>query len=150
MLSRRALSEGELRERLAAKGFADAGISDALVRLKELGLVNDRDLAMRLARSYRETRAFGPARIARALRGRLVPEPLVAEAVRGACPPGEELSAAIDALRRKWRGGAPRDRKEAARAYRFLAWRGFSPNACREAVRGLRDDIPEGEGGDDR
>ncbi|MCL5966410.1 MAG: recombination regulator RecX [Deltaproteobacteria bacterium] len=150
MLSRRALSEAEVRERLAGKGFPGAEVAAVGVRLKELGLLNDRDLALRLARSYREARRYGPARIAWALRNRLFPAALVAEAVRSACPPGEEVAAAADALRRKWKNGAPRDRKEAARAYRFLAGRGFSPEACRRAIRGLRFDIPEGGDESDR
>lgn len=150
LLARRALSGGEVRRRLAEKGFSDAEIDAVRARLAELGLVDDRELAMRLARSYRDARRYGPARIARALRDRLLPAALVEEAVRAACPPGEEAAAAAEALRRKWRGGAPADLREAARAYRFLAGRGFSPAAIRQAIRAGRIDIPEGEDDSDR
>lgn len=156
MLSRRALSEGEIQARLAARGYPAAEIPAVVARLAELGLVDDRDLAMRLARSYREGRRFGPARIARALRDRLIPLPLVEEAVRRACPPEEEVRAAEEALRaeealqKKWKEGALRDRRQAARAFRFLGGRGFSPEACRRAIASLRFDIPEGEEESDR
>lgn len=144
MLARRDLSEGEIRERLSVKGYPLAEAQAAIGRLRELGLVDDKGLCARLARSYRETRGYGPVKIAWALRARRFPAALIGETVRASSSGEEELAAAA-ALRKKFRGGIPRGRQGAAKACRFLAGRGFSPDACRKAVRGVSSEIPEGE-----
>jgi regulatory protein len=146
MLSRRALSEGEIRERLAGKGFPHAEIAAAVRRLRELGLADDAKLCVQLVRSYREARGYGSAKISWALKARRFPPALVEETLRGSSSGEEELSAASAALRKKFRGGLPPGREGAGRAYRFLAGRGFSPGTCRTAIGGFLDDIQEGEG----
>lgn len=146
MLSRRALSEGEIRFRLAAKGFPQEQAEEALGRLRELGLVDDRSLCESLARGYRDVRRLGPRRIAGALLLRKFPRDMVERAVRAVSLPEEELAAASAALGRKFRGAIPGGREGAAKAFRFLSGRGFSPGTCRQAIRGLSDDISEGEG----
>lgn len=145
MLSRRDLSEGEIRERLSVKGHSRAEAQAAIGRLRELGLVDDKGLCARLARSYRETRGYGAAKVAWALRTRRFSAALVEETMREFSSGEGELAAAAAALRKKFRGGIPRGREGAAKAYRFLAGRGFSPDACRKAVRGVSSEIPEGE-----
>jgi len=145
MLSRRALSEGEIRFRLIRKGFAGPEAESALGRLRELGLADDRSLCGRLALYYRCERRLGPRRIAWMLAARRFPRGLVEEAL-GRIRPDEELSAARAALAKKFREGIPPGREGAAKAYRFLAGRGFPPETCREAIRGGAADIEEGEG----
>lgn len=144
MLSRRALSEGEILLRLARKGFSDAQAAAALRRLRELGLADDRALCAALVRRYREERRIGPRKIAGMLASRRLPRALIEDALRNAGP-DEELAAARAALAKKFRGGIPPGREGAARAYRFLAGRGFSPESCREAIRGPSAYIVEGE-----
>ena len=146
MLSRRDLSEGEIRERLSEKGHSRAEGSAAIDRLRELGLVNDPGLCARLARSYREARGYGSAKIAWALRARRFPLSLVEETVREISSGEEELAAASAALRKKFRAGILPGREGAAKAYRFLAGRGFSPETCRRAVGRNLPEIQEGEG----
>jgi SOS response regulatory protein OraA/RecX len=144
MLSRRALSEGEILLRLARKGFSDAQAAAALRRLRELGLADDRALCAALVRHCREERRLGPRKIAGMLASRRISRAVIEDALRSAAP-GEELATARAALARKFRGGIPPGRGGAARAYRFLAGRGFSPESCREAIRGPYADIVEGE-----
>jgi regulatory protein len=146
MLSRRDLSEEEIREKLLKKGFPQAEASAAIRRLRELGLVNDRELCARLVRTYRETRGYGSAKIAWALRARRFSASLVEETMREFSSAGEELAAASAALRKKFRKGIPPGREGAARAYRFLAGRGFTPETCRRAVGGFASELGEGEG----
>jgi regulatory protein len=146
MLFRRDLSEGEIRERLGKKGFPPAECSAAIRRLGELGLVDDPKLCARLVRLYRETRGYGSAKIAWALRARGFAADLVERTLRECSSEEEELAAASAALRRKFRGGLPPGRDGAARAYRFLAGRGFPPGTCRKAIGGHSSDILEGEG----
>jgi regulatory protein len=143
MLSRRALGEGEIRFRLEAKGFTEAQAADVLVRLRELGLVDDQALCANLARMYRDIRRLGPRRIAGALRLRRFPRDLVEQSVRAAFRPGEELVAAASALGKKFRDGIPEGRAGAAKAFRFLTGRGFSPQVCRQAIRAQSGDIEE-------
>jgi regulatory protein len=146
MLSRRSLSEGEIRERLSGKGFPPSEASVAIRRLRELGLADDPRLCAQLVRSYREARGYGSAKIAWALRARRFPPELVEKTLRDFSSGEEELAAASAALRKKFRGGLPPGREGAARAYRFLAGRGFSPGTCRTAIGGFSFDIQEGEG----
>lgn len=146
MLSRRALSEGEIRFRLAAKGFSESQAAAVLGRLRELDLVDDRALCANLARTYRDVRRYGPRRIAGMLLARKFPRDLVDEAVRAVSRPGEEMAAAAAALGKKFRDGIPGGREGAAKAFRFLSQRGFSPGTSREAIRRLSHDIEEGEG----
>ena len=145
MLSRRALSEGEIRFRLKAKGYSEAEAESVLGRLRGLGLVDDGTLCADLARAYRDVRMCGPVRIAGALLSRRFPRDLVEESVRAVSRPGEELAAAAAALGKKFRDGIPGGREGAARVFRFLARRGFSPETCRQAIRRLSRDIEEGE-----
>ena len=147
MLSRRALSEGEVRFRLMEKGFTEAQAAAALARLRDLGLVDDTTLCTNLARSYRDVRRLGPRRIVGALLLRRFPRDLVEASVRLVSRPEDELAAAAAALGKKFRGGIPGGREGAAKAFRFLSGRGFSPGTCRQAIRGLSGDIiEEGEG----
>lgn len=146
MLSRRDLSEGEIRERLSKKGFPHAEASATIRRLRELELVDDTKLCARLVRSYRETRGYGSAKIAWALRGRGFSPALVEDTVREFSTGEEELAAASAALRKKFRSGLLEGREGAAKAYRFLAGRGFSPETCRKAIGGFSYEIQEGEG----
>ncbi len=146
MLARRPLSEGEVVHRLAAGGIPEDEIPRVLSRLRELGYVDDPALCRRLARSYREERGYGPAKIAWKLAERRFPRDLVEEAVREAASPEEVAEAAAKALRKKFREGIPAGREGAAKAYRFLAGRGFPPDACRAAVGRRRIEHPQGEG----
>jgi len=146
MLSRRGLSEGEIRERLARRGFPQAEGSATIRRLQELGLVDDPKLCVQLIRSYRETRCYGSAKIAWTLRARHFPPALVEETLRRFSSGEEELAVASAALRKRFRAGLPPGRQGAAKAYRFLAGRGFSPETCRKAIGGFSFDIQEGEG----
>ena len=145
MLSRRPLSEGEIRFRLVAKGFTQAQAEAALGRLRELGLVDDPGLCANLARAYRDVRRLGPRRITGALLLRKFPRDLVEQSVRAVSLPEETLAAASTALAKKFRSGIPEGREGTAKALRFLFGRGFSPDTCRKAVRGRPDDIEEGE-----
>jgi len=147
MLSRRALSEGEIRFRLDRKGFRPSDTESALGRLRELGLADDRSLCGRLVRQYRCDRRWGPRRIAGMLAARKFPRELIEEAVR-AIRPEEEFTAALEALRRRFRGGILPGRESAGKAYRFLAGRGFPPETSRRAIRTLSGGIQEEEGGD--
>ncbi len=144
MLARRSLSEAEILERLAKKGFPEGQAEAVIVRLRELGLADDPGLCARLERYCRETRGYGPAKAAWYLRTRGFPRDLVEESMRGSRSPEEEEACASAVLRKKFRGVLPPGREGAARAYRFLAGRGFSPGASRRAIGVFTKAIREG------
>jgi len=144
MLARRPLSEKEAAVRLLRKRVPESAIPTVLARLRDLGMLDDPGLCRQLARSYRETRVYGPAKIAWKLVSRGFPQPLVEEAVREECLKEDVEAAAALALRKKYRGGIPPGREGASKAYRFLAGRGFPPDICRRAVGARRTEL-EGE-----
>jgi len=146
MLSRRSLSEGEIREKLSKKGFPPDAATGTIQRLRELGLVDDPKLCDHLVRVYREARGYGSGKIAWALRARGFPPELVEDALRHASSEEVERETASNVLRKKFRGGLPPGRESMAKAFRFLAGRGFPPGICRRAVRDFSADIQEGEG----
>ncbi|MCL1925535.1 MAG: RecX family transcriptional regulator [Syntrophorhabdaceae bacterium] len=144
MLARRPLSEGEVKVRLLRKSIPESAIPPVLARLRDLGLLDDSALCRQLARSYRETRIYGPAKIAWKLASRGFPRSLVEEAMRDECAEEDVAAAAVLALRKKYRGGIPPGREGASKAYRFLAGRGFPPEICRRAI-GRRRTETEGD-----
>lgn len=145
MLSRRSLSEREIRERLLRKGFPADATDGTVRRLRELDLADDPGLCDHLVRLYREARGYGSGKIAWALRARGFPPRLVEEALRSVSPEDERNAASI-VLRKRFRGGLPSGREAAARAFRFLAGRGFPPDVCRKAIGDFSSDIQEEEG----
>jgi regulatory protein len=134
MLSRRAVSEGELLRRLSEKGFGQADAEATLARLRELGLADDLKLCEALVRSWREGRRYGRAKIAVMLRRRLIPPEIADPVLRGMSAGDEEIEAASAALSKKFRDGVPPGREGFAKAFRFLASRGFAPDTCRKAL----------------
>jgi len=145
MLARRPLSEGEVAVRLAGKGVPEAEVAGTVARLRELGLLDDAALCRQLAGSWQDARRYGPAKIARNLAARRFPRGLVEAVLREVAPADAVAVAAAAALRKKFMGGIPPGRENAARAYRFLAGRGFPPEVCRAAVGRRASDTPEGD-----
>jgi SOS response regulatory protein OraA/RecX len=144
MLARRSLSEREVADKLLQKKFPEFAITPVLERLRGLGMLDDPSLCRHLARSYRETRVYGPAKIAWKLVSRGFPRALVEEAMREECSKEDVAAAAILALRKKYRDKIPSGRAGASKAYRFLAGRGFPPDVCSWAIGGRRIET-EGE-----
>ena len=72
MLARRAYSIAEIRQALERK-YPDTGkVSAAIARLRELGYLDDRKFAEQYAHSLAHNRAFGPHRLRRELKAKLV------------------------------------------------------------------------------
>lgn len=155
LLSRRAYTVAELRERLARRGLDEAEGERLLARLEELELVNDEAYAERYVSSRRASR--GPLALRRELRRKGVAEELVD---RELAPLGleEQVEAAAQLLERNaWRYAPAREErpdeedavvlsdeeerarfdrrmKERAKAFAFLARRGFHADAASAAI----------------
>jgi len=72
MLARRPYSVAELRRALERKFLQAGPVRAAIARLRELGYLDDRKFAEQYAYSLAQNRAFGPHRVRRELKAKLV------------------------------------------------------------------------------
>ncbi|MDP9228113.1 MAG: RecX family transcriptional regulator [Actinomycetota bacterium] len=110
----------------------EAELAEVVAGLAASGLLDDERFARRFAEDKRELRAWGPDRIAEALRARGVEEPLIDAAL--AEEDGERVVIrAVEVLADN--GVAPVDERSRARALSLLARRGYPLEIAYDAVR---------------
>ncbi len=102
-LTARALSSGEMRQRLLRRTQTAADVDATLDRLKEYGYLNDQKFADSFAAGRRENQGFGKQRVLRDLRQRRVAPALAEKAVAGAFSGTEEEALILEYLKRKFR-----------------------------------------------
>ena len=133
LLSRRALSERELLNKLCAAGYPFREARDAVSECRKRGYVNDEAFAADYTQLL-AGRCLGGRRIRLALRKRGIPAELQEEPLEAAAE--TEAERASEALAYKLRLLAretdPRRKRE--KAFRFLIGRGFSCESCRTAL----------------
>lgn len=136
LLSRKAWTRRELRERLRRRGAPEA-VADAVVAdLEARGYVDDRAFANSWAEARARGHAYGPRRLRDALAAKGVDRPLVEEAVRQAFAEADEETRARAAAARRLpllRRGAPE--QVARRLSAYLLRRGFAGSIVRRVVR---------------
>lgn len=131
-LSRRALTERQLREKLEKKEYSSGIIDETLEYLKELGYIDDRDYAQRYAKDAAEIKKHGISRIRLDLRKKgISPEDIdealqeldldTADSLRSLI---EEKSASLDLS----------DKKQRARLVNFLLRRGYKFDEINSAL----------------
>jgi regulatory protein len=130
LLARREHSQGELRTKLHARGFAAAEVEAVITNLASAGLQSD----SRFLESFVEghaRRGQGPLKIAAELRVRGV----TGEAVEAALEPHAQRWYDLARMVRERRFGAslPADARERAAQVRFLTQRGFNSEQVRAA-----------------
>lgn len=129
LLSGRAHSSGEIKQKLRLRALRLEDAENAVVRLKELGYLDDRKFAESFAAARLSGDKLGRARVINDLRQRRV-APSLAETTVGKVYEGVNETAMIeDWIRRKYRL-APREGlfqqdKDLAAAFRRLARAGF-------------------------
>jgi regulatory protein len=128
-LSARALSRGELRQRLLAR-FPEREVDAALNRLVELGYINDRRLAFDRAEDALAN-GRGPELIRARLAAAQIDEPALGDAL--AALSGRVEQACLDLLRSKL-GPAP-DARALMRARRLALSRGFDQELVESLLR---------------
>jgi regulatory protein len=133
ILSMRALSSSEVREKLRRKASNASDIDTVLVRLREYGYINDARFAESYASARRDNQGFGRMRVLRDLRTRRVAPALAASTVQEAFEGTDEDSMIQAFLLRKFRNVPLReqlqDPKKLQSAYRKLRFAGFSSAA---------------------
>ncbi len=138
-LGRRALSAGEIRQRLHQRAENQADVDGVIAKLREYGYLDDARFAETFAASRRENEAHGRQRVVRDLRLRRVGSADAEQAAGKAFDSTDEVALIEEHLRRKYRGvdlaAKLADPAGLASAYRRLRYAGFSGS---NAIRVLR------------
>ncbi len=137
MLSRRDLSEAQMRERLARKEHSPEAIEDAVARLRDVGALDDRRVARAAARTEATVRARGRARVFQKLRSLGIPDEVAEEAVAEVFGAVDERTLLDRALARRLRGPGSRIRDAAhfRRLAQQLVRQGFPPSLVLAALK---------------
>lgn len=140
LLSARELSEMQLRARLRRRELPEADIDAAVSRLKEDRTLNDRRVALAIARMESAIKHRGRARVLQKVRQAGINSDTAEDAVREVFDEVDEGALLDRALERRLRGKEPRelDDKGRARVVRGLAAQGFSLDAIFKRLRGLQ------------
>ncbi len=138
--SARELSETQLRARLKRRQLDDGDIDAAVNRLKEDRTLNDRRVALAIARMESAIKHRGRARVLQKVRQAGINSDIAEDAVREVFDEVDEGALLDRALERRLRGKEPRDldEKGRARVVRGLAAQGFSLDAIFKRLRGLQ------------
>ena len=136
MLSRRELSEKQVRERLTRGGYELPEVAEALERLKAERAVDDERVAHAIARSQTSIRRRGPLRVKREIEQAGIRGETARAAVEATF---DELSAAellVSVLDRKLKGRSTvADERQFRRLYRYLVTQGFESGQVLQALR---------------
>ena len=137
LLTTRARTRAELRERLEQRGFEPAAVAEALDRLERVGLVDDAALAELVAEG-RAARGLDAPAIAAELRDRGV-DPDVAERAAQAAVPAEiraDRCREVAEARLTQLAGLPAP-TQLRRLATYLARRGYPPDLAETVARDL-------------
>ena len=140
LLSRRDYGAAELRDRLLAVPFSPAAVESAISALLTARFLDDGRYAEHFV-AYHAGRGQGPRRIRLEMRGKGLPEPLIAVAIDESAPAWAERAQAL--RRRRFGAEAPGTLEERARQSRFLLYRGFTPAQVRQAFVVDRVDLED-------
>lgn len=136
-LAYRARSASEVRARLHRYGYGARTVEEVLVRLEDLGYIDDGEFARTVARE--KARKYGPRRVYSDLLKGGVSEDLAGAAVEEEFSGRSEVEEARSAARRRYNTGQGSG-AESRRVYGFLARRGYSSGVCSEVAREFRVD----------
>lgn len=140
IIGQRAMSEGELYQRLTEKGETEQNAAAAVAWLVGLHLLSDEDYAALLVRHY-AAKGYGRRRVEQELYRRQVPKALWEAALAELPEPGDSLDRQLQS---RLRGADPGDRKALKRATDALLRRGYGWEEIREAVERYREENTDG------
>ena len=136
MLARRPYSIAEMRRALEKKYPQKAAVAVAIARLREIGYLDDRKFAEQYAYSLAQNRAFGPHRVRRELKSKLVEYQYIEPAIEQAyqqTPPADRLRQALEKKLRTLR--LPLTRSKFHSLAQSLIRLGFSASDIIKAMR---------------
>ncbi|OQB15779.1 MAG: Regulatory protein RecX [Firmicutes bacterium ADurb.Bin193] len=136
-LGRRALTERELRDKLAKKEYPPEVCEKTVAYLKELGYIDDEKYSQRFIETALTVKKHGIARIRRELYGKGVKPEIIDSAVREAdCNGFDALSELVAEKRTKYDLSDP---KQKNRFIGFLLRRGYRYDEIYSALRETED-----------
>lgn len=134
LLAVRPRARQELERRLLAAGFGSEEVSDVLVRLERVGLIDDAAFAKQLAEHQFTARRAGHRAVMSALLAKGIAPDLAGE-VAGAAPDDEQDRALELARARSARLAGVEPSKAFGRLTSLLVRRGYPPEIARFAAR---------------
>lgn len=130
VLSARAQTAAELREKLKRRAADSADVDGVLARLKQMGYLNDERFAEGFASWRKDQEGLGKTRVLRDLMARRVAPAVARQAAEAAFQKTDEIAMIEKFLERKYRGKdlgtLLAEEKHLASAYRKLRLAGFS------------------------
>jgi regulatory protein len=139
LLARRELSEAQIRQRLARRGYVPEEIDAAIAQLLEERALDDRRVASAIAHTETRVRGRGRLRVKRQIEAAGISTSLAQDAVDavfGEIDSDALLAAALD---RRLRGRATiEDDREFQRLYRYLSTQGFESDRVLAILRSRR------------
>lgn len=143
LLSARALSVAQLKQRLRPRAADPAAVDRIVSRLKEYGALDDRRLAESISSSRAASGQFGRSRVLAELASRKIAPKIAEQAVRQAFQNLDEDQLVRCWLERKYRNqdltALLVQPARLAAVYRRLRRAGFSPSASVRALRRFSD-----------
>jgi regulatory protein len=143
LLAARPHFASELRRKLAARGYEDEEIDEALARLTALGYLDDESLAAAEAERLRERKGLSRAGVAAELARKGAGRGAVTAALADVSP-GDEFETAR-AVAERWLAGR---RPDGAALARHLARKGYAGHVIFRVLKDLKVDAPAGSGAD--
>jgi regulatory protein len=139
LLSIRARSAAELRDRLRAAGFADETTESVLSELAESGLVDDEDFARGWV-AARQAAGAGRTKLNWELRRKGVSEELIRRVLDQEVDEQKELGSALRLAQQRLRRQPP-DSRALARLRRLLLGRGFGFETVEQVMRRVAGEV---------
>jgi regulatory protein len=128
-LAKRDYSSAELQRKLAALGYQEVAVADAIERLQAERVLDDARYCERYV-SYQAHRGQGPVRVRHDLAAEGLPGALIDPALEGQ----DWRQHCREARRKRFGPDLPADWKEKGRQSKFLQYRGFSSDHIRFAL----------------
>jgi regulatory protein len=136
MLSRRELSEAQIRQRLARRGHSEAAVESAVARLREAHAIDDVRVAEAIARNQIATKRRGRRRAEQQIVQAGISPDTARSAARTVSESFDTDAVLEAALARRLRGvDRTINEKEFSRLYRYLVGQGFEPDRVLAILR---------------
>ncbi len=146
-LGSRAHSVNELRQKLSRRADSPGALADAMKKLSEYGLTDDKKYSEALASSRLQNQGFGRFRVLNELRSKRVDKRIAETAIDNAYSGVHENELIKNFLARKYRGkdlqSLLKDAKHLASAYRRLRVAGFSSSGSLSVLKQYSSEVDE-------
>ena len=139
MLARRELSEEQVRQRLARKGYQAGAIDEAIARLREERAIDDERVAEAIARTETSVRRRGKLRVRMQIERAGIAKAIAKRAVDETFDAIDDAALLDASLAKRLRGRETiADEREFQRLYRYLIGQGFDAERALNALNARR------------